>query len=420
MKSLKQLSLLNNFPLAIIGAGASGLLSSIVLARAGFKVFVYEKNTKIGRKILATGNGKCNISNQNISLSNFNSTNIQFVEYSLKQFNYQKFTQFFEKLGLDLVVGEKTRVYPNSLQASSVVDLLVYEAKRLGVEFILDTQIEKINFIDDRFILEYNNQTKQFQKVIVSTGTKAMSKLGSCDSGYLFAQDFGHTIIPPFASLVQLCSDNKRIYDLSGVKIDGKASLEIDGQLVSSATADILFTKYGLSGNAILDISREASYALSIGSKVVVVLDIFPTISKDKLISKLTKRVQNSNEKDKYFWLEGLINKKLIGFLIDNCGINKHKNKANELNKKDIMSLVYFMKNMKININDTKGFDTAEISAGGVDVYEIESKTMQSRLQKGLYFTGEILDVDGQCGGYNLHWAWASGFVCATNIATQT
>ncbi|MCK5110445.1 MAG: NAD(P)/FAD-dependent oxidoreductase [Arcobacteraceae bacterium] len=407
---------MNNLSIAIVGGGASGLMCSIMLSRAGFKVCVYEKNTKIGRKILATGNGRCNISNQNVSLSNFNSTDIEFVKYPLSQFNYQKFQQFFEQLGLDLVTGENSRVYPMSLQASSVVDLLVYEAKRVGVEFILNTQIQLVKFENDKFILEYGKNQKEFTKVIIASGTNAMPKLGSSDSGYKFAKSFGHNIIKPFASLVQLKSDCIDTKSLSGVKIDSKVDLEINKEFSQSALGDVLFTVYGISGNAILDISREASYSLSIGSRVVVNLDIFPNISKDILISKLTKRLKNSNDKDKYFWLEGFIHKKLIKFVIDNCGIKKDKSKADELNRKDIMSLVYFMKNMKININDTKGFETAEVSAGGVDVSQVESKTMQSKLQKGLYFTGEVLDVDGQCGGYNLHWAWASGYVCANSI----
>ncbi len=408
---------MNNKQIAIIGAGASGLLCSIVLARFGFIVKVFEKNTKIGRKLLTTGNGRCNISNQNISLENFYTSDKHFVQYALQQFDHQKFQQFFQQLGLELTYKENGRIYPMSLQSSSVVDLLVYEAQKFGVEFILDTKVEQIKYQENTFILKYNeNKQKFFDKVIVATGSKAMPKLGSCDIGYEFAKTFGHQIINPFASLVQLVSKNKDIKNLSGVKIDAKIDLEIDGQSVICVTGDTLFTDYGISGSAILDVSREASYNLNMGRQVVVKIDIFPKLTKDELISILSKRLKNSNDKDKYFWLEGFVHKKLIKYIIDSCKIIKTKHKAKELNKKDIMSLVYFMKNMKIEIADTKGFDTAEVSAGGVDVSQINKKTMQSNLQNKLYFIGEVLDVDGQCGGYNLHWAWASGFVCANSI----
>ena len=402
--------------IAIIGAGASGLLSSIILGRAGFKVTVFEKNTKIGRKILATGNGRCNISNENISSNNYYVNDTNFINYPLNQFNYKKFKSFFEELGIELTSKENGRVYPITSQASSVVDILVYEAKAVGVEFILNTAIEKIQFKNSNFIIHSNEIEYLANKVIISTGSFAMPKLGSCNSGYGFAQEFGHEIVEPLASLVQLQSDNKSIREMSGTKIDAKVTLEVNKDYVTSSTADVLFTNYGLSGNAILDVSREASYALSIGSLVTVKLDIFPNINKDTLINKLTKRLSNSKDKDKYFWLEGFMNKKLIRYVIDNSGIKHNISKASQLTKKDIMSLVYFMKNIKINITDTKGFETAEVSAGGVDISQIESKSMQSKLQKGLYFVGEVLDVDGQCGGYNLHWAWASSYVCSNAI----
>ena len=417
VKNIKQYLQLNKSHIAIIGAGASGLLTSIILGRAGFKVTIFEKNKKIGRKILVTGNGRCNISNENIDLSNFYSTDINFIDYTLKQFTYSKFKQFFQDLGLELITHKDGKVYPQTLQASSVVDILWFEASQFGINCLLDTNVEKIQFRQNKFIITSNNDTQQqFDKVIVASGSRAMVKLGSSDAGYKFAQGFGHSIIKPFASLVQLESNNNQIQALAGVKIDTKVELIIDKEYIQSAVGDVLFTNYGLSGNAILDISREVSYALNLEKVVTVKIDIFPQFSKDILISKLTKRLKNSNEKDKYFWLEGFVHQKLIRYIVDNCGIKKQIENASELNKKDVMKLVYFMKNINIDIESTKGFDSAEVSAGGINISEIKSKTMESKLQKGLYFVGEVLDVDGACGGYNLHWAWASGYVCANGI----
>ncbi len=413
--NLKQTLQLVNNKISIIGAGASGLLSSIILARAKFDVTIFEKNTKIGRKILATGNGKCNISNQNISSKNFFTTYPDFITYSLAQFDYKKFEEFFNNLGLELISNEDGKVYPMSLQASSVVDVLVYEAKRVGVKFVLDTNITQIQYDNSTNLFKLNDKFSS-NKLIISSGTKAMAKLGSSDSGFNFAKQFGHDIIEPFASLVQLCSSDKNIQNLSGVKVESSVELLIDNQSINKSIGDVLFTSYGVSGNAILDISREASYSLSLGSKVAIKIDLFPSINKDNLITKLNKRIANSNGKDKYFWLEGFVHTKLAKYIIDNCGIKKEKINANEISKKDINTISYFMKNMKININDTKDFESAEVSAGGIDVSQVNSRSMESNLQKDLYFTGEVLDVDGQCGGYNLHWAWASGYVCANGI----
>ncbi len=418
-KSLKQHLLLNNSSVAIIGAGASGLLSAIILGRAKFNVTVFERNTKVGRKILTTGNGKCNISNINVSSLNYYCHDNTLINHVLKQFNFKKCQELFEELGLDFYIQEDGKAYPQTLQASSVVDVLYYEAKRVGVTFVLNTTIENINYQDNKFTFSSEDNIQSFDKLIVATGSKAMPKLGSCDIGYNIAKDFGHDIVEPFASLVQLVSDNIHIKELSGVKINAKITLEIDKEHIQTRQGDLLFTNYGLSGNTILDISRDSSYALSIGSLVTVKLDIFPQFNKDVLISKLTKRVKNSYNKDKYFWLEGFLHKKLIRYIIDNCGLRNGIVTANEINKKDIMTIVHFMKNIKINIIDTKGFDTAEVCAGGVNIYEIKTKSLESTIQKELYFVGEVLDIDGQCGGYNLHWAWASAFVCANNIVNH-
>ena len=277
------------------------MLASILLARSGKKITLFEKNHKLGRKILATGNGKCNISNSNISSKNFYTTNKDFLEYILNQFDYLKFKKLFLELGLEIIENKDGKAYPSTLQASSVVNLLVYEAKRLNVEFVLDANVEDISYTSDKFQINFNNTTRSFDKTIIASGTKAMPKLGSCDSGFDFATYFGHTIIEPFASLVQLCSDDKKIYDLNGVKVDCEVTLEVDKQFCTRASGDVLFTNYGLSGNAILDISREASYNLSIQSGVVVKIDIFPSINKDNLTSQLLKRLQNSNNKDNTF-----------------------------------------------------------------------------------------------------------------------
>lgn len=392
--------------IAVIGAGASALFLSYLLSKnkKDHNITVFEKNSKVGRKLLTTGNGRCNITNENISLKNFHSLNSEFVEHSLKQFDYQFCKKIFNDLGIVFHIGKKGRAYPMSLSASSVVELLYDEALQNGVKFRLNEFVEDIEFKEGCFLL---NGKERFDKVVVATGSPAMPKLGSNQSGYDIARKFGHTVIEPFASLVQLVCSNKNLDVLSGLKIEG---------VVQKQKGDILFTKYGISGSAVLDISREISYSLQYGESETVTVDTIPAFSKDKLQDMILKRVKSHPHRSIALFMEGIINKKLSKYILLETGLLKTKNKAGELNRKDIQRIVHILKNMKFNVTDTKGFDACEVCAGGIDTTEIDPKTMESKLQKGLYFTGEVLDVDGDCGGYNLHWAWASSFAVSNSI----
>ena len=391
--------------IAIIGAGASGLFSSILLSKKNHDVTIYEKNNKVGKKLLATGNGRCNISNENINLNHFHSnSDISYLKNIFKSFNYQKTKQFFSDIGIEFVNGANGRVYPMSLMASSVTDILEYEALKLGVKIQLNHDVQSLSYSNNKFIIDGKDT---FDKVIIATGSLAMPKLGSCDSGYKFAQKFKHTIIPPFASLVQLVSSNKNIDSISGVKIEAK---------VNGVVGDVLFTKYGLSGSAILDVSRKVSQKLQTQKNIQVSVDTMPHFPKEKLISLLNDRAIKLGEKEIFLWLDGIMNKKLSRYIIINSKISNSIKYAKFLNKKDILKIVHTIKNLEFNIIDTKGYETCEVCAGGVELNQINLATMESKLQKNLYFLGEVLDIDGDCGGYNLQWAWSSSYNLANNI----
>ena len=291
-----------------------------------------------------------------------------------------------------------------SQNSSSIVDSLEHEALQNGVTIHLNTKVENIEYNNNIYTL---NEDKKFDKIIIATGSTAMPKLGGDTSGYSFAKQFKHNIIDPFASLVQLVSDNKNLDMISGVKIDGA---------IENKQGDILFTKYGLSGSAILDISREISYKLQHEKSVRVTVDILPTFSKNKLVDMLLHRAKTLASRDIYHWLDGIVNKKLSRFIIIASKIPENIKSAKFLNRKDILKIVHTIKNLEFNIIDTKGFETCEVCAGGVTLEDINLHTMESKLQKNLYFIGEVLDVDGDCGGYNLHFAWASGYTLAQNL----
>jgi len=395
--------------IAIIGAGASGLFVSILLASKGFDVVIFEKNNKVGKKLLATGNGRCNVTNQTISLNNFYSnSNISLIQNNIKNFTFQDCKEFFSKLGIEFKVVPSGRAYPLSLSSASIVDILEYEAIKNGVKIELNSEISEIHSIKNRFELHTKESKKQsFDKLIVATGSIAMPKLGSSDSGYQFAKKFQHNIIKPVASLVQLVSSNKNLDIVSGVKIEA---------LIDEKRGDFLFTKYGVSGSLILDISREVAKQLQTQKSVKLEVDTMPDFTFDELIDMLTLRVSNLKDKELSLWLDGIMNKKLAKYIILNSNLASHVKYAKFLSKDDIVKIVKTIKKLPFIITDTKGFETCEVCAGGISLDEIDLANMESKKQKNLYFIGEVIDVDGDCGGYNLHWAWSSAFTLATNM----
>ncbi|MDD3343282.1 MAG: NAD(P)/FAD-dependent oxidoreductase [Sulfurospirillaceae bacterium] len=405
--------------LAIIGAGASGLVAAIEAAKRGLHVSVFEKNTKLGRKILATGNGRCNITNQTISAEHYHSTQPRFINAALSRFGSAKCVNYFRELGLEVREGEKGRLYPMNHQSSTVVDMLVHACRQLGVQFFTESEVVLLEKNGEKFCLTVNNTTHLFEACLVATGGLAMPTLGSCESGYVFAKKMGHTLINPHPSLVQIVCEEKSIQALSGVKVEGEIGVVIEGEKKKNAVGDLLFTQYGLSGSAVLDVSREISLAISLKRSVYVVLDIMPQFSKEHLENLLQKRLNFAQDKSLVLWLEGIIHKKLAPFIIQQASLPKSILAASMLGMKEIKKLVYTLKHISLHVNDTKGFGSAEVTAGGVDVREINPESFESKMVKNLYFSGEVLDVDGDCGGYNLHFAWASGFVAGNAIGKR-
>ncbi len=391
----------------IIGAGAAGLCAAIVSARAGQMVLLLEQNNKIGKKILVSGNGKCNIDNKYINLHRFHGQNPKFIEEVLEGYNFDVVEKFFTSIGLELIGGKEGKIFPMSLQASSVVELLEYEAKRVGVQIVCDCAVTSIDKEDDTFTVETTQGIKTCEKLLLASGSPAAPQLGGSNSGYAFATKMGHTLIPRHPSLVQLCSEETWVKACAGVKVAGVAKLYANGVYITEKKGDLLFTNYGISGLAILDLSREVSTRLANFNYCELHLDLMPELSKEKLINLLLKRVQKGSEKSLILWLQGIINKKLIAIIVEQ---SKCKAKIeNDLNRKEIGKLVYAIKNLKLSINDTKGFKGAEVSTGGIDTTEVNPQTMESKIVPNLFFAGEILDVDGDRGGFNFHFAWVTG-----------
>jgi len=390
---------------AIIGGGASGLFSAILCAERGCEVTLFEQNNKLAKKILVSGNGRCNITNKNLSKDDYFGQNPSFVSYALEQFGFKKFQNYMESMGLLLDVKEDGRAYPLSNEAKSVARLFEERARELGVIFHLNAKINSIK----EFLNTYN-------AVIVATGSRAASHLGGCSDGEAFAQQFGHNIIPAYPSLVQLEIDSKTVHKMAGAKVDGEVTLLVNHQKELSASGDILFTNYGVSGFAILDISQRASQALLEFAHVSIALNLLPRFSMQQLATHISNVAKKRPEYSVLDILVGLLPIKIATNLLDAVGI-AHDTKAGAINPKIAKKIANTITNWRFEVEDTHGFRHAEVSGGGVDVSEINPKTFESLKQKDLYFTGEVLDIVGRRGGYNFAFAWASAYLCAKSIS---
>ncbi len=398
---------MNNETMIIVGAGAAGLCAAIVRARAGQKVLLLEQNSRIGKKILVSGNGKCNIGNRYIHPDRFHSQNPAFVKEALTGYDFKAIERFFASIGLELTEGKEGKMFPMSLQASSVVELLEYEAKRVGVEIICNCAVTNIEKHESSFMLKTTQGSKRCKQLLLASGSPAAPHLGGSNAGYAFATKLGHSLIPRHPSLVQLCSEETWVKSCAGVKAAGLARLYANGEYITEKKGDLLFTNYGISGLAILDLSREVSIRLASFDYCELSLDLMPQLGKEKLSRLLLHRINKESNKPLALWLQGVINKKLIPIILEQSKCKAPTEDA--LNRKEINKLVHTLKNLKLSISDTKGFQGAEVATGGINTTEVDPQTMQSKLKPNLFFAGEILDVDGDRGGFNFHWAWVSG-----------
>ena len=395
--------------IAVIGGGASGLTAAIAAAKNGAEVTIYEKLNRVGKKILATGNGRCNYTNMNLSKECYHSKNLKLTEEVMNFFDLQKTLNFFEDLGILPYVDESGKVYPNSLQASSVLDVLRYELKRLKVEEITDFKVSALRKSKDKFSI-IGNDTLTADRVILSTGGKASPQLGSDGKGYEIAKSFGHEIIEPFPALVQLRLKGKYFKRMAGIKFDGTVKAYAGEKLIREEEGEILFTDYGISGPPILQVSRRVIEELNKKNKPFLTLDMFPHHSKLELYDILEDRFRRIAYKTIEEGMVGFINKKLIPVVLYEASFDDLNKLCGRLNKKEIYKIIDILKEWKFEVTGHNSWQQAQSTAGGIKLSEVNPKTMESLKVKGLYFAGEILDVDGDCGGFNLQWAWSSGY----------
>ncbi len=401
--------------IAIIGGGASGLTASIYAAKK-HDVTIYERNSVCGKKITISGNGKCNYWNEDQSPNHYHSHEPEILKNFFDTPLKKEVENFFETLGIFPKI-KNGYYYPYSMQATSIRNTLVKKALTKGVKIIYNFFVEEIRKENNIFIINPKKEHLIFDKVILACGSMAAKKTGSDGIGYKLAKDFGHVIIKPEPTLVQVKSDASFLKEWHGVRCETIVSLYIEEQLICQEKGEIQLTDYGASGICIFNISRFVKENVHAKKKINVHINFLPefqNFSTEEIINWLDNRAKKLKEYNLEEMLEGIFPYKLLFIILKESNRKKQENWL-QLNNREKRNFVEKARNFVIPIIDTLDFEHAQACSGGVSLQEINIDTMESKKVKNLYILGELLDVDGDCGGYNLGFAWMSGIKCGKN-----
>ena len=395
----------------IIGAGASGVIAAITAKRNKHNVTLLEHNSQPLKKLLSTGNGKCNFTNKTIDESFYEEGQGELFKSVYSKFNLNDTLEFFNEIGV-VAYERNGYFYPNSEQAKSVYDCLYRELVRNGIEAVYDCEITRI-IKSDKFKVIYNDgKALTFDKLIIAAGSNAMPKSGSDGSGYGLAIKLNHTVKKPLPALCGLKCEGSDYKILSGVRCRASVNLFVNDVKVMSDEGELQHTDYGISGIPVFQISSKALRELDNKARVKVIADYMPALCTKMLHEMLESRFDRLSDVSVSTFLDGMLNSKLCEFILKKtCSNDEYNNIVSSLNKdKFIDTLINNIKSCEYIVKGHRGFDNCQVCSGGVVLDEVK-ETLESKLVDGLYFAGEILDIDGKCGGYNLQWAWSSGFV---------
>ncbi len=405
--------------IGVIGGGAAGMMAAITAAREGASVTLLEGGERVGKKILATGNGKCNLGNLALGVGAYNGAKEEWLEACLRQFHTDDTIQFFRGLGL-LLKEKNGYLYPLSEQAASVLDVLRTELRTNGVSVVTEYKVNEIRRTDEGgFAVYCGEKSMVFDRVILACGSKAAPKTGSDGSGYKLAKRFGHALIPTVPALVQLKCEESSLKEVAGVRADARITVvqeSIEGEI--SERGELQLTDYGISGIPVFQLSRKVNYLLRDMGKdgcVRVTIDLLPDVTSEEFAQFciVRKLLQNDRTVEEFF--TGMLHKKLMLLFIKMAGL-KRDAMVSEVAEEKLQAVFALCKDWRLNVIGSNSFDNAQVCAGGVDTASVTTN-MESTLIPGLFFAGELLDVDGRCGGYNLHWAWCSGYIAGRNAA---
>ena len=390
--------------LGIIGGGASGMAAALAAAQnPDAEVLLLERQARVGKKLSATGNGRCNLTNLHAAQRGYHGEDPAFVRFALETYPPEETLSWFREMGLYTVAEESGRVYPYSDQANSVVDVLRFALEKPNITLKAGFEVEKVKKTAAGFRLEGNGETIECDKLIIACGGLAGTKLGGTMSGYKLLRSLGHKCTKLRPNLVQLKSDWKGCPSLKGVRANCHAAIFRDGNLHSESRGELQFTELGLSGPVMFEISRDACEGKG---EWVCRLDFLPDMGEEELLAELTRR--RSTGLPASDLLTGILHNRLGRVLTQTAGISQQK-LVSQLISRELEETVRVCKGLEVKLTEPLGMDAAQVTAGGILTKEFNEETMESRLVPGLYACGEVLDIDGDCGGYNLQWAWSSG-----------
>ena len=401
--------------IGIIGGGASGMAAAISAARnPDVQVVVWERQARVGRKLLATGNGRCNLTNQNANSRGYHGENPQFASYALGRMDVEKTLGWFRSLGLFTVTEPSGRVYPYSDQANSVVDVLRFALERDNIQVRTGAEVTRVRKEAEGFLVENTDEKCHCDKLIIACGGLAGTKLGGSMAGYKLLRSFGHRITRLRPTLVQLKSSWHGCGALKGVRANCSAAIFHNGSEFAKSQGEIQFTEYGISGPVIFEISRDVC---SDAGDWTCRLDLLPDLSDDALLAELSARCRSTLQAEEL--LTGILHNRLGKVILSAAGVRGQR-AADSISRSQLEEVCALIKGLELTLTETMGMDNAQVTAGGAVTSQFVPETMESTLVKGLYACGEVLDIDGDCGGYNLQWAWSSGYLagmCAAEVA---
>ena len=390
--------------IGIIGAGASGMAAALAAAEnENVQVMLMERQARVGRKLSATGNGRCNLTNLHAMEGGYHGDCPAFSRTALDAFDVDKTLEWFHSLGLFTVAEASGRVYPYSDQANSVVDVLRFALEKPNIQMLTDFEVTKVKRADGGFRVESSEDVVFCDKLIVACGGLAGTKLGGTMAGYKLLRSLGHKCTKLRPALVQLKSSWGGCVSLKGVRANCHAAICHNGALHAESTGELQFTEHGLSGPVMFEISRDACQG---GGDWTCKLDFLPEVAEETLKEELLRRRQTHWRAEDL--LTGILHNRLGRVLTQAVGIAGYVPIA-QLEETELGAVAAAVKNFEVALTEPLGMDSAQVTAGGIVTSEFDPATMESRLVPGLYACGEVLDVDGDCGGYNLQWAWSSG-----------
>ncbi len=400
----------------IIGGGASGLMAAIAAARSPHnQITILERQARVGRKLLSTGNGRCNLSNANLSALHYHGLSPEFVTPSLEAFGLEATLDLFHSLGLLTVQESSGKIYPWSDQAGSVLDVLRFAIQKPNISLRTAFEVRKVQQYPDGFRVIGPEESLTCHKLIIACGGLAGTALGGSMSGYQLLRSLGHKCSRLSPALVQVKSSYPRCASLKGIRANCRLWVTKDRQTIIENQGEVQFTQYGLSGPAIFEVSR---FLCRETGDWVCHLDLLPQMTAEALLAHLRQRQALAPALEAGDLLTGTVHNRLGRTLVQEAGIGL-TTPAASLTQQDLEAVAAVTKDLSLTLTELMGMDSAQVTAGGILTADFDPATMESRLCPGLYACGEVLDIDGDCGGYNLQWAWSSGYSAGTNAGKE-